>query len=149
VCLDVKAPHRHFVVDVTITSARTITGAPQIDARLSLPGGTSHFRFTWRAFDDYYPFALKDGGRFAPMAVELLLRMAILLTIRRFVVMNVADSRSWRSDIYVRMPHFVCGSTYVLFQRCLLGVGKREFMHRLSTVVHGTLDSYIRDASQE
>jgi hypothetical protein len=32
------APHRHLVVDVTVTSARTNTNAPRVVARLPLPG---------------------------------------------------------------------------------------------------------------
>jgi hypothetical protein len=38
VWLDFRAPHRHLVVDVTVTSARTNINAPQIGARLPLPG---------------------------------------------------------------------------------------------------------------
>jgi hypothetical protein len=34
---DCRAPHRHLVVGVTVTSARTITRAPHIGARLPLP----------------------------------------------------------------------------------------------------------------
>jgi hypothetical protein len=32
------APHRHLVVDVMVTSARTNTNVPRIGARLPLPG---------------------------------------------------------------------------------------------------------------
>jgi hypothetical protein len=56
---------------------------------------------------DYYPFALEDGGRLAPMAAELVDRLAILMAIRRFHGMGVDDSRSLRYDNYVRMHHFV------------------------------------------
>jgi hypothetical protein len=56
---------------------------------------------------DYYPFALEDGGRFAPMADELVYRLAILVAVRRFPGMGVAHSRSLGSDIYVRMHNFV------------------------------------------
>jgi hypothetical protein len=35
--LDFLAPHRHHVVDVTATSARTNTNVPRIGARLPLP----------------------------------------------------------------------------------------------------------------
>jgi hypothetical protein len=38
VWLDFVAPHRHFVVDVTVTSARTNTNVPHIGDRLPLPG---------------------------------------------------------------------------------------------------------------
>jgi hypothetical protein len=57
---------------------------------------------------DYYPFALEDAGQLAPMAVELVDRMAILvMAVRRFSCMGVADSRSLRSNNYVCMQHFV------------------------------------------
>jgi hypothetical protein len=36
--LEFMAPHRHLVVDMTITSARTNTNVPRICARLPLPG---------------------------------------------------------------------------------------------------------------
>jgi hypothetical protein len=46
VWLHFMSPHRHLVVDVTITSARTTTNVPRIGARLPLPGslalGTQH-----------------------------------------------------------------------------------------------------------
>jgi hypothetical protein len=64
----------------------------------------------------YYPFALEDGGRLAPMAAELVDRLAILVAIRRFLSMGVADSRSLRSGCYVRMQHFVRRTTYVPFR---------------------------------
>ena len=38
VWLDFMAPHRHLVVDVTVTSARMNTNVPRIGARLPLPG---------------------------------------------------------------------------------------------------------------
>jgi hypothetical protein len=38
VWLDFRAPYRHLVVDMTITSARTNIGVPHIGARLPLPG---------------------------------------------------------------------------------------------------------------
>jgi hypothetical protein len=38
VWLDFMAPHRHLVVDVTVTSARTNTGVPRIGAHIPLPG---------------------------------------------------------------------------------------------------------------
>jgi hypothetical protein len=39
VWLDFMAPHRHLVVDVTVTSARTNTNVPRIGARLPLHHG--------------------------------------------------------------------------------------------------------------
>jgi hypothetical protein len=38
VWLDFMAPHRHLVVDVTVTIARTNTNVPRIGDRLPLPG---------------------------------------------------------------------------------------------------------------
>jgi hypothetical protein len=55
----------------------------------------------------YYPFALEDGGRLAPMAYELVYRLAILVADHRFHGMGDADSRSTHSDNYVFMQHFV------------------------------------------
>jgi hypothetical protein len=54
-----------------------------------------------------YPFAMEDGGRLAPMAAELVDRLAILVAVRRFHGMGAANSRSLRSGGYVRMQHFV------------------------------------------
>jgi NAD-specific glutamate dehydrogenase len=82
------------------------------------------------------------------MAVELVDRLAILVTVRRFPVMGAPDSRSLRFDIYVRMQHFVRRSTYVPFRR-FLGDVRREFMQRLLDALHGTLGSYLRNALQE
>jgi hypothetical protein len=56
-----------------------------------------------QSIHDYYPFTMEDGGRLAPMAAELVDRLAILVAVRRFLGMGVADSRSLRSDNYVRM----------------------------------------------
>jgi hypothetical protein len=67
---------------------------------------------------EYYPFALEDGGRLAPMTFELLVdRIAILVAIRRFPSMGATDSRSLRSDSYVRTQHFVRGTSYIAFRR--------------------------------
>jgi hypothetical protein len=38
VWLDLRAPHRHIVVNVTVTGACTNTNSPQIGARLPFPG---------------------------------------------------------------------------------------------------------------
>jgi hypothetical protein len=95
------APRRHLVVDVTITSARAKTNTPHIGIRLPLR--CSHTLGALRdkldadlrtstllgtpsvqSAHDYYPFALEDGYRLAPMAAELVDSMAILVTIRRF-----------------------------------------------------------------
>jgi hypothetical protein len=58
-----------------------------------------------QSIHDYYPFAMEDGGRLAPMAAELDDRLAILVAIRRFPSMGDADSRSLCSGDYVRMQH--------------------------------------------
>jgi hypothetical protein len=73
-----------------------------------------------QSIHDYYPlFAMEDGSRLAPVAAELVDRLAILVAIRRFLGMGAADSRSLRYDSYVRMQHFVRRSTYVpLFGGC-------------------------------
>jgi hypothetical protein len=97
---------------------------------------------------DYYPFAMEDGGRLAPMAAELVDRLVILVAVRRFPGVGAADSRSLRSDSYVRMQHFDRRSAFVPF-RSFLGDLRREFMQRLSGALHGTLGSCLRDAFQE
>jgi hypothetical protein len=118
------APHRHLVVDVTVTSARTDTNVPRIGARLPLPGnlalGAQHGKLvadlrtsallgtpSVNLVHDYYSFALEDGDRLAPMTDELVDRMAISVAVRRFLDMGALDSRSLSSDNYVRMQHFV------------------------------------------
>jgi hypothetical protein len=54
-----------------------------------------------------HPFAIND--RVAPMEIELVDRMATLVVVRRFLGMGVADSRSFRPDIYVRINEFFVG----------------------------------------
>jgi hypothetical protein len=71
-----------------------------------------------------------------------------LVVVRRFLGMGAVDSRSLRSDNYVRMQHFVRRSTSNPFRR-FLGDVRREFMQCVSAFLHGTLGSYLRDASQE
>jgi hypothetical protein len=163
VWLDFMAPHRHLVDDVTVTSARTNTNVPHIGARLPLPGrlalgaengkldadlrtyallGTPSVRF-----NDYYLFALEDGGRLVPVAVELVVRLAILVAVRRLPGMGDVDSRSLRSDSYVRMQHFVRRTNSFPFRR-FWGDVWGEFMQRLSVTLHGTLGSCLRDALQ-
>jgi hypothetical protein len=55
----------------------------------------------------YYPFAMDNGVWLAPMAAELVDRLAVLVDVRRFHGMGAADPRSLRSNSYVRMEHFV------------------------------------------
>jgi hypothetical protein len=123
VWLDFMAPHRHIVVDVTVTSARTNTNVPRVDTRLPLSGnlasGAHHNKLdadlrtsavlgtpSVPSVHDYYPFALEDGGRLAPMANKLADRLVILVAVRRFHGMGAANSRSLRFDSYVPMSHF-------------------------------------------
>ena len=68
------------------------------------------------------------------MAAELVDRLAILVAVRHFPGMGDGDSRSLRSDIYVRMQHFVRRSTSVPFRR-FFGDVRREFMQRLSAAL--------------
>jgi hypothetical protein len=77
-------PHRHILVDVTVTSARTNTNVPRVGARLPLPGSLAlgdeqgkldvDFRTSTLlgtpsvlSVRDYYLFALEDWGMLAPM----------------------------------------------------------------------------------
>jgi hypothetical protein len=76
------------------------------------------------------------------MAVALVDRLAILAAVRRFPSMGADDSRSLRSESYVRR------TTKIPF-RGFLGDVRREFMQHLYTALHGTLGSYLRDAFQE
>jgi hypothetical protein len=82
------------------------------------------------------------------MADELVDRQAILVAVCRFLGMGAVDSRSLRSDNYVRMQHFLRRNTYVSF-RHFLGDVLRAFMQRLFVALHGTLGSYLRDALHE
>jgi hypothetical protein len=165
VSLDFMAPHRHLVVDVTATSASTNTNVSRIGAPLPLLGslalGAQRGKLdadlrTYallgtplvQSIHDYYPLTMEDGGRLAPMAAELVDHLAILVVVRRFPGMGAADSRSLRSNDYVRMHHLARRSIYVPF-RSFLGDVRREFMQRLSAALHGTTCSYLRDAFQE
>jgi hypothetical protein len=65
----------------------------------------------------YYPFALEDGGRLAPMtAIDLVDRLAILVVVRRFPSMGATEYRFLRSESYARMKEFVWQSTYVPYR---------------------------------
>jgi hypothetical protein len=101
VWLDFMAPHRHIAIDVTVTRARTNTTVPHIRACLPLPGSLAleaqhgkldaDFRtsallgtHSVQSVHDYYPYALHDRGCLAPMAADLVERMASLVAVRRF-----------------------------------------------------------------
>jgi hypothetical protein len=166
VWLEFTAPHRHLVVDVTVTSARTNTNIPRIGARLPLHGSLAleaqhgkldaDFRTSSllgtpsvRSIHDYFPSDMEDGGRLAPMAAELVDRMAIFVVARRFHGMGAVDSRSLRYDDYVRMQHFVRRELLLFLFGVLGGDVRREFLQRLCVALHGTLGSYFRDGVQE
>jgi hypothetical protein len=151
------APCHHIVVDLTATSARTNTHVPNMGARIPVPGslvlGAQHGhldadlrtsallgKLSVQSVHDHCPFALEDGGRLEPMAAELDDNLAIVVAVRCFLDMGVANSRSLRFDTYVRMQHFVRRSTFVFFRRCL-GDVRQEFIQRLCAYLHGTLGS--------
>jgi hypothetical protein len=138
------APHRHLIVDVTVTSARTNTNVPRVGARLTLPGslalGAQHGKLeadlrtspllgtpSVQYLHHYHPFAPEDGDRLAPMAADLVDRLVILVAFRRFLDLGAVDSRPLRFDIYIRIQHFVRRTTYFPF-RCFLGDVRRELM---------------------
>jgi hypothetical protein len=79
------------------------------------------------------------------LASEFIDRMAILVAVRRFLGMGIADSRSLRYESYVRMHHFVRRSTYLFLHTFFAGDVRRKFMQRLSTALHDTLGSSLRD----
>jgi hypothetical protein len=83
------------------------------------------------------------------VGLELVDPLAILVAaIRRLHGMGAADSRSLRPESYVRMQHFIRRTTSIPFRRFWWDV-RREFMQRLSIVLHGTMSFYPRDALQE
>jgi hypothetical protein len=100
-----------------------------------------------QSIHDYYPFAMEDGGRLAPMVVELVDRLAILLVVHRFPGMCADDSRSLRSGMLCPYATF-CSSIYLCSVSAFFGDVRRELMQRLFAALHGTLGSYFRDALQ-
>jgi hypothetical protein len=117
---------------VTVTSARKNTNVPHVGARLPLPGclvlgalqgkldadlhtSASLGTPSVQSVHGYYPFALEDGGRLAPMAVELIDCLAIWVEVCRFPGMGVANSRLLRFVGCIHMQHFFRRSTCVLF----------------------------------
>jgi hypothetical protein len=91
VWLDFMALHRHLVVDVTVTSARTNTSVPRIVARLQLPGsfalGTKHGKLdaylctsalligtpSALSVHDYYPSIWRMGADWRPWRLSWLI----------------------------------------------------------------------------
>jgi hypothetical protein len=132
-----------FFVYVLVSQSRTILHwERKIDADLrafALLGTPS-------VPSDYDYFALEDGGR---LAAELVDRLATLVAVRRFPGMGATNSRPLRcNNNYVRMHHVVRRPTFVPSRR-FGGDVRQGFMQRLSTTLHGTLGSYLRDALQE
>jgi hypothetical protein len=84
------------------------------------------------------------------MADDIVDRLAMMVAFRRFTSIGAADSRSLRLENYPRME-FVRRYTYVDYVpfRQFLGDVSREFMRRLSVVLHGKLGFYLHDALQE
>jgi hypothetical protein len=84
------------------------------------------------------------------MAVELVNLFAILVVVRRFHGMRGVDNCSLRSDTDFRMKDFVRRYAFAPSHRFLGDVG-RDFMQRLSVVLHGTLGFYLylRNALEE
>jgi hypothetical protein len=87
-----------LVVGMTVTSARKKSSVPVVGAPLPPRGslaigdkqaqlgvdlhtlsslGTPSFQFV----HDYYTFALEHGGRLAPMAVDIVVRLTILVAV--------------------------------------------------------------------
>jgi hypothetical protein len=93
---------------------------------------------------NYYPLALDDGGQLAPMAVDFVDRLAILVAVRRFPSMGapVRQALALYGMTVARMKEFVLRSTYVPFCR-FLGDVRCEFMQRLSLALHGTLGYFV------
>jgi predicted DNA-binding ribbon-helix-helix protein len=165
VWLDFAAPHEHLIVDVTATIAPTNYIVPAVvgsfplfgsmamraqqakletDLRTSSSLGMPFIKYV----HEYYPFPLEDGGRLAPMAVDLVDRLAILVVVRRFISsMGTVDSLSLRYESYAR-TECVRRSTSIS-SRQFIGDVRREFMQNLSSVLRGTRSSYLRDALHE
>jgi hypothetical protein len=97
---------------------------------------------------DYHSFALEDGDRLAPMAVDLVDRLANLVVLGLKPSTGVADSRYLRSESHARMNEYVRWSTYARVRR-FLGDVRRELIKCIFVVLHGTLGSEIRDVLHE
>jgi hypothetical protein len=71
----------------------------------------------------------------------------ILISFLALVFIMTID-RLLRYGGYARMKEFARRYAYVPFRR-FLGDGRRGFMQLISVVLHGMLDSYLRDALHE
>jgi hypothetical protein len=106
VWLDLRAPHRHFVVELLARAPMLLIGA-------HLPiRGVLYWELRNKAN------SMRTSALPLCLARLLLLyRLAILVAFRRFLGMGFVDCCSLRFDIYVRMHHFVRRYTYFPFRR--------------------------------
>jgi hypothetical protein len=128
------APYRHLVVDVTFTSARTNTNTPHIGARLPLPGsltlGAQHNKLdadlrtlallgtpAVQSVHDFYPFALKDGGGLAHVAVEL--HGVLEMSKTRVLYTRQMRTRAW-DTLVLRAPPIRAHVRYLKPPKALL-----------------------------
>jgi hypothetical protein len=82
------------------------------------------------------------------MVIDLVNRLTMLVAVRRFPSLGVADSHSLRYESYTR-KEYVRRSTSAPFSR-FLGDVRHEFMHGNYMRRHGsTLGSYLCDALHE
>jgi hypothetical protein len=95
---------------------------------------------------DYYPFALEDGGRLSPTAVELFDRLAIMVVVHRIVGMDSAVSCPMRSDNSIRMKEVLLNM--FLSARCW-GLYVRREVILCNAFVCLFMGSYLRDALRE
>jgi hypothetical protein len=96
--------------------------------------------------DDYYPVALEDGGRLAPMAAELsawLFWWQFVASLAWVLMTLDLCALTIRSYATFRSSNYFCSFS------AFLGDVRREFMQRLYAAFHGNLGSYLRDAWQE
>jgi hypothetical protein len=99
-----------------------------------------------------YRRSLQDNSLLNYPAVDIAKSLHLIIFYYYFGLIGLLDS-SYSSPATLalvevaiaRMKEFVRRSTYVPFRRSL-GDVRREFIHRLSSVLHGTLGSYLRNA---
>jgi hypothetical protein len=106
--MDFAAPHKHMGVDLTVTCARRNSNVPAVGGLLPLYGSlalgvrqvkldadirtsSSLDALSIQIVHDYYPVALDDGARLAPMAAELIDCLGNLVVARRFLCLGSAD----------------------------------------------------------
>jgi hypothetical protein len=96
-------------------------------------------------FEIIAPLLLRMGIGWLLWLVD---RFTILVIVRRFPSMDLADYHSLRSKSYARMKDFVRRATYSPYSQSH-GDVRRGFMQRLSVVLRGTLGSCLRLVLQE